>query len=136
MQSAPPQRGSRPAPTGPGSTRPEPALPAARAPRPVVEGVLLAEVAEVLLLLLGHGAEHLAAAPVPAFAHSGNVKLATNKQTKHKTQGSQWQVVAVARGHAGFTAEAGAVKQSCFTPREYDRRYTLWSLYCPLPERL
>jgi hypothetical protein len=38
----------------------------------------------VLLLLLGHGAEHLAAAPVPAFAHSGNVKLATNKQTKHK----------------------------------------------------
>lgn len=85
MQSAPPQRGSRPAPTRPGSTRPEPALPEARAPRPVVEGVLLAEVAEVLLLLLGHGAEHLAAAPVPAFAHSGNVKLATNKQTKHKT---------------------------------------------------
>lgn len=61
---------------------PEPALPAARPPRPVVEGVLLAEVAEVLLLLLGHCAEQLAPAAAPAFAHSRNVKLATVKTTR------------------------------------------------------
>lgn len=46
-----------------------------------------------------------------------------HKKHNNQTQGSQWEVVA--RGHAGFTAEAGAVKQSCFTPCEDDRRYTL-----------
>lgn len=59
----------------PHPNRSEPALPAAR---PVIEGMLLAKVAEVLLLLLGHRAEQLAAPAVPAFAHSGNVKLAAD----------------------------------------------------------
>lgn len=57
---------------------PAPARTGLPAARPVIEGVLLAKVAEVLLLLLGHRAKQLAAPAVPAFAHSGNVKLAAD----------------------------------------------------------
>lgn len=54
-----------------GKTRATPARPCPSVP--VIEGVLLAEIPKVLLLLLSQGAEQLALAPAPAFAHGENV---------------------------------------------------------------
>ena len=43
---------------------------------PVIEGVLLAEIPKMLLLLFSQGAEQLALAPVPTFAHGEHRKSA------------------------------------------------------------
>lgn len=99
LPNAPPRLNARarndPAPPGTGPSRPEPALPAAR---PVIEGVLLAKVAEVLLLLLGHRAEQLAAAAVPAFTHSGNKRQARRQQHTGAPTGKLSHVGAVNGG--------------------------------------
>lgn len=46
---------------------------------PVIEGMLLAEIPKMLLLLFSQGAEQLALAPAPAFAHSERSSLSDFK---------------------------------------------------------
>lgn len=81
----------------------------------VIEGMLLAEIPKMLLLLLSQGGEQLALAPAPAFAHSKNVNAAHLQKTRFPP-GS-----CLVNSHTRDRKQV-ARKQSRFTSYLYDRR--------------
>lgn len=86
--------------------------PAALAPAaplpPVVEGMLLAEIAEMLLLLLSQSVDQLALAPAPAFAH-GDHKFAPFQGARF-SPGSNLATRPTRARRQRFTAEAACHK--------------------------
>lgn len=91
---------------------------------PVMEGMLLAEIPKMLLLLFSQGVEQLAPAPAPAFAHSENSSLSAFKR-----QVSQQEVILSIHtpglGDSALRQKQVAVKQTRFTSRLYDRQLKL-----------
>lgn len=75
----------------------------------VIEGMLLAEIPKMLLLLFSQAVEQLALAPAPAFAHSENVKFAHLQEPRLPTRSCLVNPLTWARRRR-FTTEAGCHK--------------------------
>lgn len=91
-----------------------------------MEGMFLAEIPKMLLLLLSQGVEQLAPALAPAFAHSENSSLSAFKSQVFQEE-AVLSIHTPGLGDRALRQKQVAVKQT---------RLTSWLRFCPLARLL